>query len=206
MFIADDVEVVVKPRLEDGLTQFARMASRHFQALVPPMIDDPTYNLPCLIQSNINGRMRDDNWSVRGGQARIRPAACWRRRRRRSLFAVSQRCIDAVGLFDENIYPAMWEDADWMVRLKLLGEKQRVDPYFHFRHMVRLSAAADAAAAGHACLLHACMPGSLAHCMVPVQASGHGTSKFFKCNKVAVAVAACPALLDLAALLLRCRG
>ncbi len=42
-----------------------------------------------------------------------------------SCFAITRRCVDRVGLFDENIYPAYLEDCDYAYRLKLLQEPAR---------------------------------------------------------------------------------
>lgn len=38
-----------------------------------------------------------------------------------SFFAITDACIDEVGLFDENIYPAYLEDCDYAHRMTLLG-------------------------------------------------------------------------------------
>eukprot|EP01041_Mallomonas_annulata_P011097 gene11097-23198_t len=35
------------------------------------------------------------------------------------LFAISQEVIQNVGYFDENIFPAFWEDRDWKMRMSL---------------------------------------------------------------------------------------
>ncbi|CAN0112490.1 unnamed protein product, partial [Ectocarpus fasciculatus] len=36
-----------------------------------------------------------------------------------NLFAISREVVEHVGLFDENIYPAFWEDRDYLYRVKL---------------------------------------------------------------------------------------
>lgn len=38
-----------------------------------------------------------------------------------NLFALTQEVVHNVGFFDENIYPAFWEDRDYLYRLKLWG-------------------------------------------------------------------------------------
>jgi len=38
-----------------------------------------------------------------------------------SCFAITDACIERVGLFDENIFPAYLEDCDYSYRMKLLG-------------------------------------------------------------------------------------
>jgi GT2 family glycosyltransferase len=40
-----------------------------------------------------------------------------------SLFAVTRRGVEKVGLFDENFYPAYCEDLDWLYRSRMIGEK-----------------------------------------------------------------------------------
>lgn len=44
-------------------------------------------------------------------------------------FAITRRCYQEVGLFDENFYPIYFEDTDYQYRMKLIGkEKTPVHP------------------------------------------------------------------------------
>lgn len=46
----------------------------------------------------------------------------WPGNRGFNFFALTQEVISAVGLFDENIFPAFWEDRDYQYRLRLWPE------------------------------------------------------------------------------------
>lgn len=51
-----------------------------------------------------------------------------------SWFAITQHGVNAVGLFDENIYPAYLEDCDWSYRADLLGVRRSDCPGVAARH------------------------------------------------------------------------
>jgi GT2 family glycosyltransferase len=51
-----------------------------------------------------------------------------------SWFALTAHGADAVGLFDENIFPAYLEDCDWSYRADLLGVRRCDVPDVHARH------------------------------------------------------------------------
>jgi len=51
-----------------------------------------------------------------------------------SWFGITAAGVDAVGLFDENFYPAYLEDCDWSWRAKLAGARLADVPDVHARH------------------------------------------------------------------------
>lgn len=51
-----------------------------------------------------------------------------------ALFALTQNCIDQVGYFDENFWPAYWEDGDYHVRIKRAGIRETVNTNLKIDH------------------------------------------------------------------------
>jgi GT2 family glycosyltransferase len=39
-------------------------------------------------------------------------------------FAITKKCLDEIGLYDENFYPVYYDDTDYSYRMKLAGAKR----------------------------------------------------------------------------------
>ena len=53
------------------------------------------------------------------GQVLLQGMAC---------FAISQKCVDAIGYFDETFVPAYYEDIDYLRRMRLAGCRKTIAP------------------------------------------------------------------------------
>ncbi len=54
-----------------------------------------------------------------------------------NVFRISKKCFSDVGPFDENFYPAYFEDNDFAYRLKLAGHIHSVNNYFRPEKSIR---------------------------------------------------------------------